>query len=182
MKYTLTAVLTVLLLVPHPALAGDHTFSLGVHYFYTIDQISAELEDDLGDSFHEEGLGYNFGYRYKFNPRFGLLAEAQLYPDGYLDADSVFSPRILAVLGRSLYIGIGVGWNSVEWENLTHDLHKSDNWTDSFYLLRLGLEFPILVEHLHLDINANYEFNNWNDVEEFDSDIITFGAGIKITI
>jgi len=162
------------------ASAGEHAFGVGFHYFYTLDEISDELDDSIGDSFHKDGLGINVSYRYKFNPRFGFLAEVQTYPDGYLDAKSVISPRILAVLGQSIYAGIGIGWNNVKWENATEDFHDSDNWTDSFYILRLGLEFPILVEHLRLDINGNYEFNEWNDVEEFDSDIITFGAGLRI--
>lgn len=171
----------ILALTSAPVWAGEHTVIFGAHYFYTLDEISADLDDSIKDSWHDDGIGYNFGYRYKFNPTVGLLAEVQLYPNGYNDAESVISPRILAVFGRSIYAGLGIGWHNVEWEDVTDDLHESSDWSDSFYLLRLGLEFPIIVEHLRLDINGNYEFNDWNDVEEFQSDIITFGAGLKVS-
>ena len=164
------------------AYAGDHTFGVGFHYFYTLDDINEDLDELLGDAFHEDGLAINFSYRYKFNDHFGVLAEVQTYPDGFLDAETSFSPRLLVLLGQTFYVGGGIGWNSVDWEEVTEDLHDDDNWTDSFYMLRAGIEFPLFTEHLFLDINANYEFNEWNDVEEFDSDIITFGAAIKFTL
>lgn len=172
----------IICLIPVAANAGEHTFGVGLHYFYTLDDISSELEDALGDAFHEDGLAINFSYRYKFNQHFGVIAEVQTYPDGYLDAESSISPRILAVLGQTFYVGAGIGWHNVDWEDATEDFHDSDEWSDTFYMLRAGIEFPLLTEHLFLDINANYEFNEWNDVEEFDSDIITFGAAVKFTI
>ncbi len=181
MKTLIITVILVLFMLPAHVCAGEHTLFFGVHYFYTLDQINDDLDDSLGDSFHEDGLGYNFGYRYKFTPYFGLLAEIQTYPNGYVDAESVISPRILAVFGQTIYAGIGVGWHNVEWEDVTDDLHESKNWTESFYTLRLGLEFPIFVDHLRLDLNGNYDFNEWNDVEEFDSDIITFSTGLKLS-
>ncbi|MCD4655065.1 porin family protein [bacterium] len=164
------------------AFAGDHTFGVGFHYFYTLDEISDEMKDVMGDAFHKDGLAINFSYRYKFNPHFGIQAEVQTYPDGYFDAESTISPRVIFLLGQSFYVGAGVGWNHIDWEDATEDFHDSDDWTDEFYMLRVGVEFPILTEHLFLDINVNYEFNKWNEVEEFDSDILTFGAGIKFTL
>jgi len=172
----------ILFIVCCPVFAGDHTFGVGVHYFYTLDDISPEWDDVFGDSFHRDGLAINFSYRYKFNPHVGILAEIQTYPDGYIDASSVVSPRVLVVLGQGFYVGGGIGWNNVDWEEATQDMHSSNDWTDSYFLLRAGFEFPIINQNLFLDFNANYEFNQWNEVQEFDSDILTFGAAIKITL
>ena len=163
-------------------MAGDHTFGIGYHYFYTLDNIRDDIEDSFGDVFHEDGTAINFSYRYKWNTHAGILAEVQTYPDGFLDAESSISPRLLFVLGQSFYIGGGIGWNNVDWEETTESLHDSDEWTDSFFMLRVGVEFPLLTDHLFLEINANYEFNQWNDVDAFDSDIITFGAAVKFTL
>ncbi|MBN1296577.1 outer membrane beta-barrel protein [bacterium] len=183
MRHTMIGLsLFALFLIPVSVSAVDHTFGVGFHYFYTLDDISSEVDDALGDAFHKDGLAINFSYRFKFNDHFGIIAEVQTYPDGYLDAESSISPRILATLGQTFYIAGGVGWHRVEWENLTEDLHDADEWTDSFYLLRAGIEFPLLTQHLFLDINANYEFNEWNDIDEFDSDIVTFGAAVKFTL
>lgn len=171
-----------MVIVTGAAHAGDHSFGVGVHYFYTLDEIGDELGDSVSSIFKDDGFAYNFSYRYKFNQRFGFLTEVQLYPDGYHDAKTVVSPRIFMLLGKSIYGGIGMGWNNVRWRDETKDLHVSGDWTDPFYMLRAGLEFSIFVEHLLLDIHADYEFNYWNDVKELDSDILTFGAGIRITI
>lgn len=162
--------------------AGDHTFGIGFHYFYTLDDIEGHVKDELGDAYHDDGTAINFSYRYKWNDHVGILAEVQTYPDGYLDAEDMISPRLLLVLGQSFYIGGGVGWNKVDWEEVTDDFHNDDEWTDSFYMIRAGIEFSIFTEHLFLDINANYEFNEWNDIDDFDSDIMTFGAGLKFTL
>jgi len=182
MKQSIIIGICMIFLVCGSAMAGDHTFGLGFHYFYTIDEIDDDLSNSLGDAFHEDGLAINFSYRYKWNSHFGVLAEVQTYPDGYLDAETSLSPRLLLVIGQGFFIGAGIGWNNVDWEDATEHVHDSDEWTDAFYMIRAGVEFPLLTEYLFLEINANYEFNEWNDVDQFDSDIITFGAAIKFTL
>lgn len=182
MKKFYLALLVFLTFFPCASKAADHAFGAGFHYFYTLKDISDDLSESISSAFKRDGLGVNFSYCYKPNKRFGLLGELQFYPDGYLDAKTVISPRFMVLLGQSIYGGIGIGWNNVKWRDQTKNLHVSGDWTDPFYMLRAGLEFPIFVEQLRLDLHANYEFNYWNDVKEFDSDILTFGVGVKIII
>ncbi|MGB3975365.1 MAG: outer membrane beta-barrel protein [bacterium] len=180
MKKFFLVLLAFSIFFPVVSKAGDHALGVGFQYFYTLKEISDDLEESVSSAFKRDGLGINFSYCYKPNKHLGVSGELQFYPDGYLDAKSAVSPRLLLLLGQSFYGGVGIGWNNVKWRDETKDLHISGDWTKSFYLLRAGLEFPILAEHLRLNFHANYEFNYWNDVKEFDSDILTFGAGIKI--
>ncbi len=162
--------------------ASEHAFGIGAHYFYSLDDIREDLEDEFGDSFHRDGLALTVSYRFKPNDHFGIAFEVQAYPDGYYDAESAYSPRLMMFLGKSLYIGGGVAVNYVDWEDDLDFLHDTDDWSDPYYLLRAGLEFPFIVDDLKLYIDASYEFNEWNEVEEFDSDTITFGAGIRFSL
>lgn len=182
MKYFLPIIMSFFCLSLYTAQAGEHAFGVGFHYFYTLDDISQDFDESITSVFKRDGLGINFSYRYKFNSFAGILAEIQMYPNGHLDAKSVVSPRVFALLGRRIYGGVGIGWNNVQWRDETKDLHVSGNWTDPFYMLRAGMEFPLLMGRLVVDMNANYEFNFWNDVKEFDSDILTFGAGLRIVL
>jgi opacity protein-like surface antigen len=182
MKHVVLFSVVCLLLSSISIQAGEHSIGAGFHYFYTLDDISNEFDDSIVTAFKRDGVGINFSYRYKFNRYVGVLAELQLYPNGHLDAKTVVSPRLFALLGKSVYGGIGVGWNNVQWRDETNELHVSGNWTDPFYMLRGGIEFPLLMGRFILDVNANYDFNYWNDVQAFDSDILTFGAGLKIVL
>ena len=169
-----------LLFIPQATFAGEHSLGIGAHYFYTLDDIRTDLEDDLGDSYHRDGLALCASYKYKPNDHFGFLAEVQGYPDGYYDAKTALSSRLFLLLGKGLYAGAGIAWNYISWENETDLFHDSDGWTDPYYILRVGMEIPILTDSLKLDINANYEMNEWNDFDEFDTDALTFGAGVRI--
>jgi hypothetical protein len=175
--------LMIIVLSTFPAFAMEHSFCLGAHYFYALEDIKSEWDNtSVGDAFHRDGLAISVGYLVKPNEHFGLLFELQDFPSGYYDAKNAYSPRILFLLGQSFYVGGGVAWNHVSWENATHDLHDSSAWSDTYYLLRAGLEIPLIVEDLKLGINADYDFNQWNDVSGFDSDTLTFGAYLKVTL
>ncbi len=176
MRLTSLFILSLILFPTTSLLAGEHSLGLGVHYFYTLD----DMDNDWGDSFHENGLGLNGSYKYKPIDHFGFQFELQAFPDGYYDAEIAVSPRILAILGRSFYIGAGIAWNYLAWEATTEALHQDKNWSDAYYILRAGFEIPIIVPDLRLDIKTDYELNEWNEVEDFDSDALTFGVGLRM--
>ena len=52
-----------------------------------------------------------------------------------------------------------------------------------FYAFRAGPDIPLL-PILHLDINANYRFENWGDLstdgKSVDTDTITLGAAVRL--
>jgi hypothetical protein len=56
--------------------------------------------------------------------------------------------------------------------------HFDGEWQDDpFYALRAGVDFPL--GPLHLDVNVNYRFQStkvFEDLDEIDTDAVTFGA------
>jgi opacity protein-like surface antigen len=176
------AICLAVLVIPVIANASEHSLGVGFHYFRTLDQISDDLDEDYGDSFHEDGVGINFSYRYKPDTFYGFTFELQSFPSGYFDAENAYSPRFIFTIGNAFYIGAGVAWNYMSWEEDFDFLHDDDEWSDAYYLIRGGLEFPFIVPNLKLDLNANYEMNNWSEIDEFDSDYLTLCAGVRIIL
>ncbi|MBN1354840.1 hypothetical protein JXA40_01075 [bacterium] len=174
--------LTLAVLLPVSASTGTHSLGLGLHYFYALGDIEDDLDGDIEDAFHRDGFAFNASYRYKPNRLFGYQIEIQALPSGYYDAEEAFSPRAFILLGHIVYAGVGVGWNYVTWESETASLHDYTDWSDPFFLIRGGLDLPFLLPRLRLDLNASYEVNQWNDIDYFDSDAITFGIGARINL
>ena len=162
--------------------AAEHSIGFGAHYFRTLDEISDDLEDEFGDSFHEDGVALNLSYRYKPDPLYGFLFELQTYPDGYYFAENAYSPRFIFCLGSTIYAGAGVAWNYFSAEDAFSEIIDDGEWSDAYYLIRGGLEFPLFIPALKIDINATYDFNTWHELDEFDSDLLTFGAGVRIIL
>lgn len=54
---------------------------------------------------------------------------------------------------------------------------------DPFFGLRAGFDIHLL-PYIFLDINANYRFEDWDDISDVDEDIstdtITLGAAVRI--
>ena len=99
-----------------------------------------------------------------------------LYPDGYAgSAKDVLSPQAFLLLGQGLYAGLGVG-----------TLYADGDFSDTpFFIARAGLDIA-LFPALHLDINANYEFSDWDGINELDdnvdTDTVTLGAALRFLL
>ncbi len=166
-------------------LAAEHSLSFGFQYFYALEDIRDDFSsgsDDSDDYYHRDGLGMAAGYRINPNNYLGFLMEVQAYTSGYYDAKRSISPRVLVILGQKIFVGAGVAVNYLAWEDSTEGLHDSGNWSDPYFFLRGGVEIPIILDSLRLGLHANYELNNWNDVNEFNSDTLTFGAYVRVII
>ncbi|MBC2714184.1 MAG: hypothetical protein HF978_02640 [Desulfobacteraceae bacterium] len=145
------------------SVAGPHRLGVGWQWWQTIDDIDF-------DNFDEKGYAWMFTYQYKPS-----LLGCQLdleFSNQKLGSRSrnVISPVAYVLLGGLIYGGLGIGSN-----------YASDNWTDPFYALRLGLDFT-LFEKFHLDVNANYRFEDWDYdkvVEDIDTDTITLGLAVR---
>jgi hypothetical protein len=109
----------------------------------------------------------------------GFEADLKFYDKyfgGYTGTDKeVLAPQALVLVGRRIYGGAGIGM-----------LYR-DKWADKpFYILRAGFTLP-MGEHLVLDLNANYQFMNFDPVEysdktlhTLDADIISAVAGLRL--
>jgi hypothetical protein len=143
-----------------PAFAGDHRIGLGGHYWKTVDDIDISHID-------EDGIALVVSYQYKPS-LLGLQLDVEIADEQLTGLDeTVYSPQVFLIAGGLVYGGLGIGVRYADGE-------FSD---EPFYALKAGLDFELL-PRIHLDINANYRFENWDtdEVEEdIDTDTVTLG-------
>ncbi len=138
----------------------------GAQYFKTI--------DDIGGDFEDNGLAPVVSIKGYLAEYLALQGDVELRDSGYAGAlKDVTIPKVFLLLGKGLYGGLGAGW-----------LYSDGDISDSpFFILRAGLQTE-LVSGLFLDINANYEFAEWDGINEIDenvdSDTVTLGAALRI--
>ena len=139
----------------------------GARYFRTIDQLDGPFE--------ESGLAPLLTVRGELASLLHLQGDFVLYPDGYAGANKdVFAPEVFLLLGKGIYAGLGVG-----------SLVADGDMGDPFFIARAGVNLELLPS-LFLDINANYEFAEWDQIntidENADSDTITLGAALRVDL
>jgi len=135
---------------------------IGARYFTVLDDI------DL-DNVDTDGIAWSAALRLD-SGLFALQGEVEVFPDNYGGAtETVYAPQALLLLGDVLYAGIGLGAFYTDGE-FTNDL---------FYLLRAGFMIPI--GRLKLDLNANYIFTDFDELEtdDINSNTITIGAQLR---
>jgi len=144
---------------------GMHRFGLGVNYWKTIDAIDGPFDED--------GFSYLASYQYAPVWFFKVEADLELFPDLAGSRNPVLAPEVFVTVGGLVYAGAGMG------------IYRHDgNWGSApFYMLRAGLDFPIL-PRLFLDINVNYRFNDWNTIqwEDLNADTIRLGAALRFVL
>ena len=167
LRAALAAFALALLLVVAPAAAGEHRFGVGVHYWTT-----AEDFEDLGlsslDDFEDDGVSEVFSYQYLPQPLFRVEVDVEYFDKGFGGAtERAYSPQVFLLFGRGIYGGLGVG--------AIYSSGLVDDWSDPFYAARAGLDL-LLLPKIHLDINANYQFDAWKQLDDVDTDTLTLGA------
>ena len=99
-------------------------------------------------------------------------AAAEYFNKGFQGSlDWAVSPQVYVLAGRGIYGGLGVG--------VTYSDFAKGSWSDPYYIAKAGVDF-LLLPKIHLDINADYRFLKWEDVDNYDSDTITFGATVRV--
>ena len=144
-----------------------HQLGAGVHYWVALDDI------DLHDV-DEDGVCYYLSYQICPTGLLKLEFDVEMLPDGYAGAtEDVYAPQGYVILGSAIYVGLGVGTYYSD----------GDFASEPFYALRAGLDLQVL-PYIHLDINANYRFEDWNDISDVDEDIssdtVTLGGAIRL--
>ena len=168
MRYLTIIILTGLLLFggAATAVAEPHQAGVGIHYWFTLDDIDAQ------EDFDEDGFNWVFSYKYQNSP-IGFIADLEVADQEIAgESDLVLSPQVFVIAGSFLYGGLGVG------------VHYTDsNFSDPFFALRAGLNMEIIEEFLYVDVNLNYRFDNWDyDAvqEDVDTDTVTLGITARI--
>ena len=144
---------------------AETSLNLGARYFQTI--------DSLQKPFEEKGLAPTLGLRFGLAPLLSLQVDGVFYPENYAGSlKDVISPQAFVLVGSGIYAGVGVG-------TLISDGEFSDS---PFFIVRAGLDIAIFPA-LRLDINANYEFAEWEGINELDenvdTDTVTLGAAVR---
>lgn len=158
------------LAMPSLATAGEHRIGFGYHYWETIDDLG-----DLGD-IEDDGFAKVISYQYLPGGFLRFEVDLEYFDDGFAgSSDTAYSPQVFALVGRFLYAGVGVG--------ITHSngFASGDDWSDPWYAVRAGVDL-LLLPKLHLDINANYRADAFEDLDRAKSDALTVGASLRLTI
>lgn len=159
--------LCLFLALPGVSEAGQR-LGVGAHYWRTVDSI-----DDR--DFDRDGVSWLVTYQNTLLPLLKYQVDLEMFPSSFAGSKkTVYAPQLLGIVGHWIYVGAGIGI-----------LYADSSFADRpFYLLRAGLDLPILPS-LRLDINANYHFSEWKGISEtaddIESDTITLGAALRLS-
>src|SRR5262245_5011250 len=159
-----------LFLLPARVEAGEHRFGAGVHYWKTVEDIADELPEFDID---EDGLTGVLSYQYVAGfTRFELAAE--YFEAGFQGSnDWAVAPQAYVLVGRGFYGGVGVG--------VTYSDFADGDWSDPYFIGKVGIDL-LLLPKVHLDINADYRFAEWDQLGDADTDTVTLGATVRFTL
>jgi len=144
----------------------NNQLGVGVHYWTTIKNIDVNDVD-------KNGFSYLAMYQYHYG-WVGIEADLEWFQKGFGGASQdVYQPQAYLILGKVIYAAAGIG-----------GYYTDGKLADKpFYACRVGLDIPLL-PILHLDINANYRFENWADLstegKSVDTDTVTLGAAARL--
>lgn len=143
-----------------------HRIGGGAHYWKTIDQLKEEHR-----SIDDDGIAWVASYQY-CRSLLKLEVDLEIFPNGYGGSEKTsVSPQVFIGLGSAIYAAVGIG------TVYASDLDKT--FSDPLFIGRAGLDLEI-VPALHLDINANYYFTEWEDWDDFNTDTITLGGQVRL--
>ncbi len=161
----LTASFVALIVLCSAAFAGGSGAGIGVrsHVLHTQYEEYPFADDDIS---------YVVGYEYHDNAGYWqlLVGYTPDVGDGTV-VDSIITPQLnLLFQDRAWIAGVGVLGSYVKTE-------QENDWTDIYWQVMLGFEFPLPI--FRLEVLAYYPFESWSTFDEFDSDDIEFGALAK---
>ena len=141
----------------------------GVNYWTKLGKIDSQ---DVS----QEGLSWLVTYQMKFMPLVRVELDGELLPSKFGGAvNDVLAPQAYVIVGYGLYAAAGVG--------IYYDTH--DGFADKpFYALRAGVDFPIFILPLRLDLGLSYRFEEWNKLDGVDINRDTFviGAAVRVEL
>jgi hypothetical protein len=151
------------------AAEAEHRFGVGVHYWKNLEEIGDDLPDFEVD---EDGLTGVLSYQYVAGlMRFELAAE--YFEAGFQGAsDWAVAPQAFVLVGRGFYGGVGVA--------ATYADFADGHWSDPYFIGKVGIDL-LLLPKIHLDINADYRFAEWDQVYDYDTETVTLGATVRFS-
>jgi len=143
---------------------NNNRLGAGVHYWTSVKDIDVHDVD-------KHGFSWIASYQY-WPSLIGLEADVEWFESGYAGATrDVYEPQAYLLVGRTIYGAVGIGGYFTSSERGKHP----------FYAFRAGLNLE-LIPSLYADINANYCFQDWSELNSSDinSDTITLGAVVRL--
>ena len=163
----LLMMLAGLALVAAPVFAANHRIGAGVHHWQTVD----DLADEGFEGLEDEGTSGILSYQYAPEGIFSLEVDLEYFADGFGGStEEALSPQVFVLVGHGLYAGAGVGVT-----------YSDGDSSDPFYAARLGFDIT-LIPRLSVDIHANYRFDDWDLIDEAETDTVTLGAIVRLRI
>jgi len=122
---------------------------------------------------NDNGNSLVFSYQYLPGGLLRFEGDLEYYSDGYGGSTSTaWAPQAYVLLGRGFYGGVGIGATKSDFPN-------GDSWSDPWYAAKIGLDL-LLLPKIHLDINANYRADAFNELDNAKSDAVTLGASVRL--
>lgn len=151
------------------ASAGQHRLGVGLHYWKNVEDIGNDLPDG---SIDDNGVSTVLSYQYVAGlVRFELAAE--YFESGFQGStDWAVAPQAYVLIGRGLYGGIGVG--------TTYSDSLDGSFSDPYFIAKAGFDI-LLLPRIHLDLNADYRFANWDQIDDYSTETITLGATVRFS-
>lgn len=158
--------LNLMVLIAVPA-AADHRIGFGVHHWQTVD----DLADEGFEGIDDKGTSGIVSYQYMPEGIFSLELDLEYFADGFAGStEPAYSPQAYLLVGHGLYAGAGVGVT-----------HSDGETSDMFYAAKVGFDIAI-IPRLSLDVNANYRFDDWDLIDEVETDTVTLGALVRLRL
>ncbi len=155
--------------MPSPA-AAEVRIGGGIHYWTALGDIEVDNVD-----IDESGTSYLASIQWVPDGLFKFEGNLEYFTEGFGGGDAgALSPQAFVLFGGGLYGGLGIG------VTYNDELEGSDI-SEPFYTARIGLDIEVL-PNIHLDINANYLFNAFSEIDGANEDSITLGAIGRIAL
>jgi hypothetical protein len=170
-RAALLLALLALLAAAAPAPAAAQSFGFGLHHWQTVKDLMKRGFHDID----EKGTSAVIGYQTRGAGPFRMELDLEYFASGFGGAnDAAWSPQLYVLVGHRVYAGLGTGI-------LYSKGFVDGKYSDPFYAARLGLELAV-VPRLSLDVHGEYRFDDWNQLDNADTDTVTLGAMLRVRI
>ena len=140
-----------------------------------------DIKNDKVRDFDKDFLSYVLSVKYQFANVLGLEGNLDYY-NGSGTIDYTLRPMGTAVVSIPLPIldlfnaGMGINWTYTRFKK---NGSTTSEWSDMSYHFKAGIQFPI-EDLLWICGDCYYFVDELKEIEDFDSDLLTFGARAMI--
>jgi hypothetical protein len=172
MKRVLQITLACMLAASSSLAESRLTVGAGAHYWRTINEIGDER------AFDDSGVAYMLSLQCLPARLLRFEGDVEIFPDGFAGStDAAYAPQAFVIVGSTIFAGLGVG--------TVYSSQFESDFSEAFYVVRAGFALELLPS-IYLEINGNYHFVNWEDIDKLDDnldgDTITLGAMLRIML